>query len=170
MRLIEKLKGYENKYVLNPRVANEMILPHRAFFNDVLTEAQKESWSKDVNSLISWINENLEIDEVHNPQNLRMLPGGVWDSRKTDAFSRNIFFVSICRSLGMPARIDPVTSKVQYMNKVLAWEDVSFGEKVKNEQINAGGKGIAKVYALCWRIAHKVWIENVGRCIHPVWS
>ena len=133
-----------NKYVLNPRVANEMILPHRAFFNDVLTEAQKESWSKDVNSLISWINENIEIDEVHNPQNLRMLPGGVWDSRKTDAFSRNIFFVSICRSLGMPARIDPVTSKVQYMNKVLAWEDVSFGEKVKNEQINAGGEGIIK--------------------------
>lgn len=124
-----------NKYVLNPRVANEMVLPHRAFFNEVLTAAQKQEWKADVNNLIAWINENIAIDTEHNPQALRMLPGGVWDSRLTDAFSRNIFFVSVCRSLGMPARIDPVTSKVQYMDEKLAWKDVEFGT---NESVNKG--------------------------------
>ena len=118
-----------NQYVLNPRVANEMVLSHRAFFNEVLTAEQKETWREDINSIIDWINENITIDEVHNPQNLRMLPTGVWNSRTTDEFSRNIFFVSVCRSLGMPARIDPVTSKVQYLDEKLEWKDVNFGTK-----------------------------------------
>lgn len=127
-----------NKYVLNPRVANEMVLPHRAFFNQVLTDEQKLSWSKDVNKLITWINENIAIDEVRNPQNLRMLPVGVWNHRTTDAFSRNIFFVSVCRSLGLPARIDPVTSKVQYLNAGLAWIDVEFGTNESGTSMEEG--------------------------------
>ncbi|WP_418819890.1 hypothetical protein [Phocaeicola sp.] len=36
-------------------------------------------------------------------------PEGVWKARTADAHSRDIFFVSMARSMGIPARIDEVT-------------------------------------------------------------
>ncbi len=126
-----------NRYILNPRVANEMVLPYRAYFNNVLTEEQKTAWKADVSQFISWINDNIKIDEVHNPQNLRMLPTGVWKSRLTDTVSRNIFFVAVCRTLGLPARIDPVTSKVQYADANYKWVDVKFGDVDKSHEPNS---------------------------------
>lgn len=126
-----------NRYILNPRVANEMVLPYRAYFNNVLTEEQKTVWKADVSQFISWINDNIKIDEVHNPQNLRMLPTGVWKSRLTDTVSRNIFFVAVCRTLGLPARIDPVTSKVQYANADYKWVDVNFDSADKSHELNS---------------------------------
>lgn len=126
-----------NRYILNPRVANEMVLPYRAYFNNVLTEEQKTVWKADVSQFISWINDNIKIDEVHNPQNLRMLPTGVWKSRLTDAVSRNIFFVAVCRTLGLPARIDPVTSKVQYADADYMWVDVNFDVTDKSHKLNS---------------------------------
>ena len=42
-------------------------------------------------------------------------PEGVWKARTADAHSRDIFFVSMARSMGIPARIDEVTGKVQLM-------------------------------------------------------
>ena len=127
---------FYNRYILNPRVANEMVLPYRAYFNNVLTEEQKTVWKADVSQFISWINDNIKIDEVHNPQNLRMLPTGVWKSRLTDTVSRNIFFVAICRTLGLPARIDPVTSKVQYADADYKWIDVNFDAADKSHESN----------------------------------
>ena len=127
---------FYNRYILNPRIANEMVLPYRAYFNNVLTEEQKTVWKADVSQFISWINGNIKIDEVHNPQNLRMLPTGVWKSRLTDSVSRNIFFVAICRTLGLPARIDPVTSKVQYADADYKWIDVNFDAADKSHESN----------------------------------
>lgn len=127
---------FYNRYILNPRVANEMVLPYRAYFNNVLTEEQKTVWKADVSQFISWINGNIKIDEVHNPQNLRMLPIGVWKSRLTDTVSRNIFFVAVCRTLGRPARIDPVTSKVQYADADYKWIDVNFDVADKSHESN----------------------------------
>ena len=130
-------------YVLNPRVANEMVLPHRAFFNQELSAQQKETWRADVNQLISWIRDNITIDNAHNPQNLRMLPTGVWNHRVTDAFSRNIFFVAVCRSLGLPARIDPVTYKLQYADNNCNWVDVQF-DGSDQPQASSASQGVVK--------------------------
>ena len=130
-------------YVLNPRVANEMVLPYRSFFNEVLSQKQKESWKADVNTFISWIGENIKLDTENNPQNLRMLPTGVWKNRLTDAFSRNNFFVAVCRTLGLPARIDPVTYKVQYADSKCNWIDVQFSSDVKSIKTSVG-QGLIK--------------------------
>ena len=63
----------------------------------------------------AWIRSNIRIVEGRNPQGLRMAPSAVWESRMADKKGRDIFFVALCRSLGFPARIDPVTGKTQYM-------------------------------------------------------
>lgn len=132
------------RYVLNPRVANEMVLPYRSFFNQQLSHEQKEAWTSDVNQLVSWIGENISIDTQHNPRNLRMSPISVWNHRVTDVFSRNIFFVAVCRSLGIPSRIDPVTSKLQYADGGCNWVDVPFAD---SSATNEAGKGQGVVSA-----------------------
>jgi len=120
-----------NQYVLSPRVANEMLVPYREYFNEVLTDEQKASLKSHQN-LIAWINENITIDTEHNPQNLRMTPIGVWKSRVTDAGSRDIFYVALSRTLGNITRVDPVTEKLQYADENYNWIDVHFDDSENN--------------------------------------
>lgn len=124
-----------HKYVLSPRVANEMITPHRAYLLSQISDQQKKEWTQDVNKFIEWTKENIKIDTEHNPQHLRMQPAGVWKSRLTDSFSRNIFFVAMCRSLGIPARIDAVTKKLQYADKEMHWIDVEFDNPANSNTV-----------------------------------
>ncbi|MDE6134786.1 MAG: transglutaminase-like domain-containing protein, partial [Muribaculaceae bacterium] len=58
----------------------------------------------------------------------RMSPEGVWKTRRADNISRSIFFVAGARSMGIPARIDPVSGKTQYAAADKRWVDVDFGE------------------------------------------
>ena len=69
--------------------------------------------------------ENISINDSLNPQRIPIMPMGVWKSRVADKGSRDIFFVAVCRSIGIPARIEPVAGKVQYA-KGLNWVDVDF--------------------------------------------
>ena len=55
-------------------------------------------------------------------------PKGVWDVRVADPHSRDIFFVAGARAIGIPARIDEVTGKTQYMPAPGRWADVNFEE------------------------------------------
>lgn len=54
-----------------------------------------------------------------------MSPAGVYQARMADARSRNIFFVALARTLGLDARKDPVTGKIQYKDAG-QWVDVDF--------------------------------------------
>ena len=97
-----------DKYVLSPRVENEWLTPYKAFFRE------KMAFIKSPKQLEQWCNQNIRLDKDHNPQQLRMLPMSVYREKLTDELGRNIFFVSVARSLGMPARINEVNGKPQY--------------------------------------------------------
>ena len=97
-----------DKYVLSPRVENEWLTPYKAFFRE------KMAFIKSAKQLEDWCNQNIRLDKDHNPQQLRMLPMSVYREKLTDELGRNIFFVSVARSLGMPARINEVNGKPQY--------------------------------------------------------
>ena len=76
------------------------------------------------------------------PRNFCMSPRGVWTLRTTDAHSRDIFFVAAARSMGIPARIDGVTGKTQYLVNEYQWRDVNF-ETTSCTTTSANGKLIA---------------------------
>ncbi len=103
-----------DSHVLNPRIENEGLTPWRsvlveAFGGDRLTEFRKNP-----KELINWIKGNISVTADENPQRLRMSPEGVLKQHRTDARSRDIFFVALARTAGIPSRIDPVTGKTQY--------------------------------------------------------
>ena len=79
---------------------------------------RKELASPEVKGLASpeeimdWCRRNIVIDNSRNPQGLRTSPIAVWRHRKADSLGFKIFYVALCRSLGIPAEYDPVTGQI----------------------------------------------------------
>ena len=117
-----------NAYVLNPRVSNEMLVPYKKALSEYFSQEQAKQFKKNPQELVDWIKENIIIKDELNARNIPMAPTSVLKSMITDSRSRNIFFVSMARSLGIPSRIDPVTGKVQYISGK-DWIDVKFTEE-----------------------------------------
>ena len=132
---------YFRRFIRNPRVANEMLTPYKSFFEKAISEADKAAFKADWNKLAVWVSENIHVDATCNLGGAPISPAGVWKARVADAHSRNIFFVSMARSLGIPSRIDEVTGKVQLISND-GVTDVNFGA---TDQVKAKkGKLVAK--------------------------
>ena len=109
------------RYVMNPRVELEWLTPYKQFFREKMKKQNT------IEKLIKWTKKNIRIDNDHNPQGLRQQPMSVYRDRLTDPLGRDIFFVSVARSLGMPARINEVNGKLQYYAAdSKQWIDVIF--------------------------------------------
>lgn len=116
-----------DRYVLNPRIANEMLTSYKAFLRHALagvTDTAAIRRNPDI--LTQWCNRHIALHDELNPQRIPISPAGVWNSRRADRHSRDIFYVAVLRSLGIPARIDEVTGKTQYADAAGAWQDVNF--------------------------------------------
>lgn len=109
-----------------PRVENEMITrPFKIVFERAFNSQQKEQFRKHPEQLVKWTVKNIKVKDDENALHIAQTPLGVWESRITDRRSRDIFFVDMARSIGLKARKDIVTGKVQYM-KEGEWHDVIF--------------------------------------------
>ncbi len=115
---------YRN-YILNPRVSNEMLTPYKSFFRKQFDADKRQFFAGDPQRWVDWCRKNIAVDATWNPLSLCMSPKGVWDMRVADPHSRDIFFVSGARAMGIPSRIDEVTGKTQYMEN-MRWIDVNF--------------------------------------------
>lgn len=113
------------EYVLNPRIANELLSEYKGFFHKKLDKNFVRDILREPSALVSWCKDNIRIVDSLNTQRIPIMPSGVWQSRIADEHSRNIFFVAVLRSLGVPARIDAVTGKTQYYREN-GWIDVNF--------------------------------------------
>lgn len=121
--------------ILCPRVANEFLTPYKGFFKGALSEEERKTLSNPTN-LIKWVKDNINLVNDTKSWRITMSPIGVFKSRLADKNSREIFFVSLARTLGIDARKDPVTGKVQYAladsTPEKNWIDVDF-ESAKEE-------------------------------------
>lgn len=119
-----------NEYIMNPRVANEFLTPYKSFFAANIEPSLAKQAVENPQALVDWVKNNVSINDALNAQRIPIMPMGVWKSRIADKGSRNIFFVAVARSLGIPARIEPVARKIQYF-KGNAWVDVDFEAAVQ---------------------------------------
>ena len=122
-------------YIMCPRIAGEFLRPYRTAIRGALAPEVGDSPS--AADLIGWTRENIRVADEYNPRRLQATPAGVLRCRVADGVSRDIFFVAACRSFGVPARIDGMTGKVQYIAGG-QWVDVSLDGPVAERERRVG--------------------------------
>jgi hypothetical protein len=118
--------------VLNPRIANELLSSYKAFFQEKFDLDFIQHTQKDIHVLLTWINEHIKIDDQANTSRVPLKPRGVYELKYADKLSRDIFFVAVCRSFGIPARLEESRSIPQYFNT--GWHDVYFETNKLSDQ------------------------------------
>lgn len=123
---MEKMGVRKAAELANLRVENEMLTPYRHYFQQAVPKEDVDRFVEDPSLLAEWCKKEIKINNELNSQRIPISPVGVWRARVADEKSRNIFFVSMARSLGIFAKIDKVTGKVQYVDKEGRTLDVNF--------------------------------------------
>jgi hypothetical protein len=112
------------KNLLSPRISREIIRPWREFFQKEFDGSIVEHVRANVGEIVNYVKENIRIDDEQNYYNCPVTPRGVYEMKITDRHSRNIFFVSLCRSAGIAARLNPATGHPQYYDG--EWKNAEF--------------------------------------------
>jgi len=115
-------------YVLNPRIANEMLVGYRSYFVQNLPADLSRNAKKDPYMIVRYLNENIRIADDENYYKIPLTPKGVNELKVSDTWSRAICFVAICRTLGIPARLEPGSNVPQYFFDS-DWNDIYFADQ-----------------------------------------
>lgn len=113
------------KYIYSPRIANELIRPWRTFLQDKFTKEDVAKYQGNPASLIEFVKGKVKITDTDNYYKCPVSPRGVFELELADKQSRDIFTVALYRSLGIPSRLEPSTSRPQYYENN-QWKDVLF--------------------------------------------
>lgn len=119
-----------NSYILNPRISSEMLESYRAELSSLVSGEPTAS------TLIDIVKQ-IKIIDALNEAVASVTPAAVGKLKISDGKSRDIFFVALSRSVGIPSRLELATGKVQYYNGT-DWVDVVF-EGTTTEVISPKG-------------------------------
>lgn len=101
-------------YLMNPRVFNETMTPYRVFIQNFFDEKTQKAFIRKPALIWDWINENTRELPEKEYGDLFYVPAASLRSGLTTAKSRRILFVAICRTLGIPARLNPNSKDAEY--------------------------------------------------------
>lgn len=122
------------RYVVSPRIRLEKLTPFRSFLQSRFGKEFADSARQDIKVVVGWILRNIVLNNTDNYINCPMSAQGVYLMRMADDESRNLFFVALCRSLYIPARLDPATAKPQYFHEGM-WKEVQFNPETEPEKM-----------------------------------
>lgn len=119
------------EYIMNPRIYLENTGMYKnRIFTDFSIRTDKK-YSFDADGIKTWIIKHIEIDSTPSYSRVIIKPTGVNRLLIADPLSRDIFFVAACRSIGLPARLDPVTLTPQVYSTE-GWRWYCFDDNKKN--------------------------------------
>lgn len=132
-------REYDNKlyinYTLNPRIANEIIVPWRGYLIKNLPSQLIENARQEPSLITQYINDNIRIEDDENYYKTPLTPIGVNELKVSDKASRSIFCVAVCRTLGIPSRLEPGSNIPQYFFKD-EWKNVYFADQMHPKKNN----------------------------------
>jgi transglutaminase-like putative cysteine protease len=117
-------------YVLNPRVANEKLTDWRGWLRKNLPTDVVSGAAGDLALIKKFIDETISVADSENYYSTPLTPEGVGELKVSDMQSRAIYFVAVCRTLGIPARLEPSNGIPQYFFKS-SWNYVRFADEKK---------------------------------------
>ncbi len=139
--------------ILSARVLNELIRPWRGFLQEKFDRAFATRAQADIRVVTNWVKDSITINTTDNYMGCPLSPIGVYELRIADIRSRNIFFVALCRSLFIPARIDKATFQPQIF-KDGEWINISFEadeaplKSARLELVNDNSNPLQPIYSV----------------------
>ena len=111
--------------ILQPRVSLEVLRPYREFFQGEFSLDRQDAFRHNPLELKGWIERN--ITSVPDGM-VRGYPSprGTYELRVGNTLAKQILFVAMARSFGIPARLSAVDGQSQYLHEE-TWVDVDFG-------------------------------------------
>ncbi len=116
------------RWTASPRIGYELITPFKEFFPG----------EKSPQKMIEAAG-RIKISDADNYYNCRQTPSGVHEMQVADRSSRDIYFVALCRSAGIQARLDPATGTPQY-NSGDGWINVDFDSEDATSIVPSRGR------------------------------
>ena len=111
--------------VICPRISTELITPFREYLQQNIPATLADTVCQSPDVFVKWCKDNLIMCDDISLRYVQLSPKRVWETRLADKESREIFFVAVCRSFGVPAWKDTVTGVVKYEKNGLVY-DVDF--------------------------------------------
>lgn len=102
------------QYVANPRVRYEAITPYRSYIMDAFTDEEKEAFRKKPEEIWNWIEDTISCEKSRNYHPVVTSPAGVLRTGQGGHLPKKTLFVAICRTLGIPARLNPLNQEAEY--------------------------------------------------------
>lgn len=128
--------SFYNLYVLNPRISYEKLMPWRSIIRGFFGKKDISRFKSDPQQIMDWIKSNIRIDNESNYARTPISPAGILKARIADESSANILFVAICRSFGLPSRLNPINAVPQYYVSGI-WKN-AIKEESKNAVVPQG--------------------------------
>ncbi len=147
---LEEAKQYQDrfdaeiytKYLLSPRIADETLTSYRKEILTSFTEDEKEVFKDDPKKIWEYIQKNIKT--VAREYNAIVTPPYMCLKNKVASeLSKDILFVAICRSLGIPARLLRLDGTKEYYKEGFH-KAVLEEEKQGMMELSFGNEGVLK--------------------------
>lgn len=144
------------QYVLNPRISFEEITPFRSYINGFFTEEEKENFKNNPVLLWAYIESNIKTNTEKNFPFICASPETMLQLKEGNQKSKNILFVAVLRSIGVAARLNPVTKNPEYLKDGVFLSPVGAFNRLGTLRIDAD-KNEGWTYGTNWTIGR---LEN----------
>ena len=116
-------------YILCPRISWEKSSAYKKMFQREFKPEFIKATKKDIGVLVNWCKKNIKINNEANYYHVALTPRGTYELKVSDEQSIDILFIAICRSFGIPSKIDIITQKTQcYINNF--WIDIKLNSAI----------------------------------------
>lgn len=117
----------------NPRIGSELLEDWRAPIGRAFSREQKRLWREQPRELYRFLEEAYPAGALPYYPTLSVTPAAALKLGHTDEKGRRLLFVAILRTLGVPARLDPVDGTAEYW-QAEGWHPVAAEEKTARLQ------------------------------------
>lgn len=105
------------RYLLCPRIYLEELTDYRSYIQEYFTKEQKENFSNHPETIWSYILDTIQNHADMDYETLCSTPISCLELSHGHTLSQKILFVAICRTLGIPARLHPVTLEAEWYHQ-----------------------------------------------------
>ena len=100
--------------ILCPRIYLEELTAYRSFINEYFTEEQKVEFRSNPSRIWAYIRKEIQYALDLDYDTICSTPVGCLRLKQGNPLSQKLLFAAICRTLMIPARLNPVTLEAEY--------------------------------------------------------